>query len=227
LLDAMHYRGFLRVARRDGGVRVYAPRGSYVDVAAREARETPEARHARADALVRLIVGKYAPLPSPTLARLVSMLRHGAPQLGTELKSAHERAKKALPYVRIDGVDWYWPDERGKGAALVSVRAAAEDRVRLLAPFDPVVWDRTRFALFWGWEYRFEAYTPAAKRERGYYALPLLWRDHVVGWGNVSASDGKVSLDVGYVTGRPPRERAFDRELEAERERLRVFLYGP
>ncbi|MGC4048239.1 MAG: crosslink repair DNA glycosylase YcaQ family protein [Paludibaculum sp.] len=49
--------------------------------------------------------------------------------------------------------------------------------VRLFAPFDPVVWDRLRFETFWGWAYRFEAYTPAPKRVRGYYALPLMWRD--------------------------------------------------
>ena len=32
----------------------------------------------------------------------------------------------------------------------------------------------------------FEAYTPVAKRKRGYYALPLLWRDSVIGWANVT-----------------------------------------
>ena len=48
-------------------------------------------------------------------------------------------------------------------------------------PFDPVVHDRTRFELLWGWTYRFEAYTPAPKRKRGYYALPLLWRDRAIG----------------------------------------------
>ena len=60
------------------------------------------------------------------------------------------------------------------------------DVVRLLAPFDPVVWDRRRFELLWGWAYRFEAYTPVSQRKLGYLALPLLWRDRVVGWGNVS-----------------------------------------
>jgi uncharacterized protein YcaQ len=43
-------------------------------------------------------------------------------------------------------------------------------RVRFLAPFDPLVWDRRRFEHLWGWPYRFEAYTPAARRTRGYYA---------------------------------------------------------
>jgi len=103
--------------------------------------------------------------------------------------------------------------------------AEAGDCVRLLAPFDPVVWDRRRFELFWGWAYRFEAYSPAPKRVRGYYALPLLWRDAVIGWGNLSVdAKGALSADLGYVAGRAPREAAFKRELEAELERMRVFL---
>src|SRR5262249_56626520 len=106
---------------------------------------------ARADALMSLIVGKYAPLPATTLARDASLLRHGAPELTAELKAAHARAIRGLPHVRIDGIDWYWPDEPKRPMG------ASEERVRLLAPFDPVVWDRVRFALFWGWEYRFEA----------------------------------------------------------------------
>jgi hypothetical protein len=118
----------------------------------------------------------------------------------------------------VDGIDWYWPaDER------VSAEAPGAT-VRLLAPFDPVVWDRRRFQLFWGWAYRFEAYTPASKRQRGYYALPMLWRDRVIGWGNVSVKDGVLQADVGYVAGHPPRARAFVRELDAELDRMRAFL---
>jgi uncharacterized protein YcaQ len=95
--------------------------------------------------------------------------------------------------------------------------------VRLLAPFDPVVWDRARFELLWGWEYRFEAYTPAPKRKLGYYALPLLWRDRVIGWANLSVKNGQLNTEIGYV-GPPPRDRFFKRELEAELERMRLFL---
>ena len=77
--------------------------------------------------------------------------------------------------------------------------------VRLLAPFDPLVWDRRRFEMLWGWAYRFEAYTPARQRKLGYYALPLLWRDRVIGWGNVSVKDGELIADLGYVASRPAR----------------------
>ena len=62
------------------------------------------------------------------------------------------------------------------------------------------------------------------KRKLGYYALPLLWRDRVIGWANLAVKDGKLEPELGYVDGRPPRDRAFRRELEAELERVRAFL---
>ena len=96
--------------------------------------------------------------------------------------------------------------------------------MRFLAPFDPVVQDRARFELLWGWAYRFEAYTPAPKRKLGYYALPLLWRDRVIGWGNLSVEGGTLRHELGYVAGRAPRDRAFKRALEAELDRVRAFL---
>jgi uncharacterized protein YcaQ len=98
------------------------------------------------------------------------------------------------------------------------------DTVRLLAPFDPVVWDRRRFELLWGWAYRFEAYTPAPKRVRGYYALPLLWRDRVIGWANASAQGERLQLQAGYVSGRAPREAGYAAALADETARLADFL---
>ena len=96
--------------------------------------------------------------------------------------------------------------------------------MRLLTPFDPLVWDRRRFQLLWGWTYRFEAYTPAPKRKLGYYALPLLWRDRVIGWGNLSVSDGVLHSQLHYVDGTPPRDASFNAALDAELGKMRVFL---
>jgi uncharacterized protein YcaQ len=86
-----------------------------------------------------------------------------------------------------------------------------------------VVHDRNRFELLWGWTYRFEAYTPAPKRKLGYYAMPLLWRDRVIGWSNLSVNNGSLAYDLGYADT-PPRNRTFKRELEAEIDRLEFFL---
>ena len=129
------------------------------------------------------------------------------------------------PKIRLIASEVKIDPELGKITVRVSHGSRVlADTVRLLAPFDPVVWDRRRFELFWGWAYRFEAYTPAHKRQRGYYALPLLWRDRVIGWGNVSVKNGALQSDFGYVDAQPPGDRAFTRALEAELDRIRVFL---
>ena len=212
LLDSMHYGGLLRVARREAGIRIYA---------AHEHAPGPSgaaARRAMVDALVDIVVQKYAPVPAQSLSVLVRRLRYAVPQWRAELPRALERAQGRLPHTRVDGVDWYWPaGERVPGNS-------QPDSVRLLAPFDPVVWDRRRFEILWGWAYRFEAYTPVAKRKMGYYALPLLWRDHVIGWGNLAMKDGTLQADFGYVAGQPPSDPAFARALDEEVERIRAFL---
>ena len=211
LLDAMLYRGMLRVARRDNGIRIYAAHQHGLEPA--DAAE----RRARIDALVDVAVRIYAPLPGPSLSVLVRRLRFAAPQWQRELQTALVRAKQRLAHRRIDGVDWYWPADDDPG------RYARPDTVRLLTPFDPVVSDRDRFELLWGWVYRFEAYTPAPKRKLGYYALPLLWRDRVIGWGNLSVKNRELVAEFGYVES-PPRDRDFKRELTAELDRMRAFL---
>ena len=211
LLDEMHYRGLVRIARREGGVRLYAARDVH------DAAPDPAAAF---DALIDVVVHKYAPLPLASLGQLVSHLQGGAPQWRLDRNAALQRAKARLANARIEGVQWYWPAAENP----MSRRHAPDEAVRLLAPFDPVVWDRRRFELFWGWAYRFEAYTPAPKRVRGYYALPLLWHERVIGWGNLSVVGSKLVSELGYQGGRAPRERAFRDALDAELERLRAFL---
>ena len=212
LLDAMHYRGLLRVVRREAGIRVYglhelAP-GSL----------DPRERRRRLDALVDVVVNVYAPLPAASLSSAVRRLRYAVPQWSNELTGALQRARHRLAHARVDGVDWYGPADETPGAA------EPDDTVRLLAPFDPVVWDRRRFELLWNWAYRFEAYTPVPKRRLGYYALPLLWRDAVIGWANASVAGRALTVDVGYVAGQPPRDRRFRDALADERARLCTFL---
>ncbi len=211
LLEAMHYRGLLRVARRDAGIRIYA-----LHEHAAGPRDAA-GRRAHLDSLVDVIARKYGPMPAPSLSAVVRRLRYAVPQWAGELDGALQRAKRRLRHVRTDGVDWYW-------SAGETVELRGDDRVRLLAPSDPIVWDRRRFEMFWGWPYRFEAYTPHARRKRGYYALPLLWRDRIIGWGNVSLTPAGTRHDIGYVNGRPPRDRTFRQALDGELASLEAFL---
>lgn len=218
LLDEMHYRGLVRVARREKGIRIYCARQEPAlgEGGERLVQLKPPAVRATVDALVDVVVDLYSPLPAASLSSLVSRLRYAVPQWQRELRGALQRAKERLAHAQVNGVDWFWAlDETPSGLT--------EDRVRLLAPFDPLVRDRARFELLWDWEYRFEAYTPATKRKYGYYALPLLWRDRIVGWGNLSVKSGALQSEMGYA-GTQPRERAFKRELHAELGRVGRFL---
>src|SRR5262249_68871 len=122
LLDAMHYRGMLRVLRRDRGIRVYAVREHGPE-------PTDEAeRRGRVDALVDVIVRLHAPLAAGVLSRVVRRLRFAVPQWHGELGAAIQRARQRLARERVDGVDWYWPADEDSAAW------EARDEVRLLAP---------------------------------------------------------------------------------------------
>jgi uncharacterized protein YcaQ len=212
LLDAMHYRGLLRVVRREAGIRIYALHEP--DPARLDAGE----RRRRLDMLVDVVVNVYAPLPGASLSYAVRRLRYAVPHWHGELSGALRRARHRLAHARVDGVEWYWPAGEQPGAA------EPDEAVHLLAPFDPVVWDRRRFELLWNWPYRFEAYTPVTKRRWGYYALPLLWRDRVIGWANASVTGRLLTMETGYIAGRPPGDRGFRRALAEERMRLAAFL---
>ena len=213
LLDGMHYRGLLRIQRRDSGTRIYAA------VEHPPADADGAARAARADALLELVVRKYAPLPASSLVYLTRLLRYGAPHLQAETRTALAALRERLASVRIDATTWYWPADENPRSA----RHAPAIRVRLLAPFDPIVWDRRRFELLWDWTYRFEAYTPAPKRQLGYYALPLLWGDQVVGWATAAVRGRRLVVATGFAHG-PETSDEFRRELDAERERMATFL---
>ncbi len=214
LLDEMHYRGWLRVARRVAGTRVYAVRAAAVPE-----HDVPTIDD-RMNALVDLIVNKYAPLTARSLGHFLSLLCAGVPQWKDRRSVALACAKRRLGHARVDGIDWYWP----AGEKPNSARWQSDDSVRLLAPFDPIVHDRGRFEAFWGWAYRFEAYTPAPKRKLGYYAMPLLCGDKVIGWSNMTVADGHLRGSFGYCSQRKPKAAEFRRALNAELQRMAEFL---
>jgi uncharacterized protein YcaQ len=203
VLDDLRHRGLLRVARRENGIRIY------------EAAQLPEETAAPAERLQKLILliaGILAPVPEQTLTAAIARFRNwGDPR--RVLKELIQ--KGALERHSIGGLMYIWPPGN----------RAAEDltRVRLLAPFDPIVWDRRRFEHLWGWAYRFEAYTPPKKRIRGYYAMPLLWRSAIIGWANARVENGKLAVELGFVN-KGPSERAFRRELDRELDDLERFL---
>lgn len=70
-------------------------------------------------------------------------------------------------------------------------------RIRILSPFDPVIRDRKRLERLFNFNYRFEAFVPEPKRTYGYYVLPILYNDQLIG-----RLDPKLDRDTGTLTVR-------------------------
>jgi uncharacterized protein len=207
-LERLHYGGFLRIAHREKGIRVY-------EAVPQVTRSLSPDK--RLQGLVLAVANILAPVPEKTLHTIASFLRQPIARAPNHRKTIqHLISLGKLERQVIDEIGYLWPAGRG-------VPEPPPRRVRFLAPFDPVVWDRLRFEHLWGWPYRFEAYTPSAKRVRGYYAMPLLWVDRVIGWANAGIAGEKLSVEVGFA-GKRPTDREFKQELEAEIARLKTFL---
>ena len=207
-LQTLHYRGLLRIAGRENGVRLYEP------VSRQYNQLEPDERLRK---LVLLIAAILAPVPERSLRAALHHLRHAAPALEGRLNAVTGLLKSGdLASGVADDLRYVWPAERAIGRN-------ANETVRFLAPFDPLVWDRRRFEHLWGWSYRFEAYTPPSKRKLGYYAMPLLWKDRVVGWVNISKVEDGLNVNPGFSV-KEPAEPSFQREFDAEVGRFGRFL---
>ena len=98
--------------------------------------------------------------------------------------------------------------------------------VRLLCPFDPVIRDRNRLERLFGFTYRFEAFVPKAKRKYGYYVLPILRGDEVIGRADLKTDRKADCLHVQGVWWEPDTNavRAAGRSLRREVESLARFV---
>jgi uncharacterized protein YcaQ len=88
-----------------------------------------------------------------------------------------------LQKIEVDGwqeAAYFHPDQQALIDSALSGKLTATHTC-LLSPFDPVVWDRKRALEFFDFDYRIECYTPEAKRQFGYFTLPILRRGKIIG----------------------------------------------
>ncbi len=75
-------------------------------------------------------------------------------------------------------------------------RGRRPSHATILSPFDPIVWDRKRALALFGFDYRIECYTPAAKRRYGYFTLPILVGDQLAGRLDAKAHRGEGVFEL-------------------------------
>lgn len=181
-LELAFFRGELVVSARDGIVKTY-------DLAERHFGWTERPRPATARQVAAYRLDRA--LRAQGVVSLDSICHLDAPakEAVAEIVEERVRARTLVP-VALEGcrtAHWAMPealDARGDPPALVHV----------LSPFDPLVIQRRRLSLFFGYDHLFEAYLPKEKRKLGYFALPILVGDAVV-----AAIDVKADRAAGCI----------------------------
>ena len=186
ILEALAEAGVLGLARRDGNRRVYdlVERLFAADLLEERRPERDQRRHKllsryRAHGLlgrsgsVELWIGTTAGAASSG----VSPPRLTRTELLGELVEAGELVPVAVEGVR--GERFMLADEVGLLEAMED--GASPPGVAFLAPLDPFVWDRQFLRSLYDFDYVWEVYVPAARRRWGYYVLPILFGDRLVG----------------------------------------------
>src|SRR5262249_25352004 len=99
-----------------------------------------------------------------------------------------------------------------------------EGRTAVLSPFDRLVYDRARTQALSDFEYRLERYKPAAKRRWGYYALPVLHEDRLVGKVDAAADRKQSVLRLTAIHQDVKFTKSTTRAVQAELEELAAWL---
>ncbi len=207
-LDALHSRGTLRVSHREKGIRVYA------------ASSPIQQTLTQVERFQKILIAALDSIGPTSRKFLLSEIGHYhflLPQAAARRACLQEIIDSGQIHTEtVDTIEYLFVENSTRNSKI-------PEHVRILAPFDPIVRDRVRFEHLWGWTYRFEAYTPAPKRKMGYYAMPVLWQEQIIGWANAKVESGTLHVDFGYATKRP-RDLKYRKAAEQEVAALAKFL---
>lgn len=185
-LQKLFFHGRVLIAGRRGVRRLYdlPERVLPAEILARPRPEAAETERWRVDALLRqrrLVALRRSDLPGAE-GRSISVQVEGCPPL-------HALAEDA-PLL--------------EDAARHAARPRRPGRALLLAPLDPLIYDRKLARTLWNFDYTWEAYTPPAKRRRGYYALPVLQGTRLAGHVDPKADRERGTLEIVGLSVDPP-----------------------
>ncbi|HYZ98412.1 MAG TPA: crosslink repair DNA glycosylase YcaQ family protein [Acidimicrobiales bacterium] len=216
VVEHLFHTGQITAVRRNGFSRAYLPAERWLPVDVLAA-PTPD----EADAHRELLLVAARAHGVGTARDLADYYRLRIPEATPLLEDLV--AGGALVPVRVEG--WGQPAYLHPEARLPRRRLRAR---ALLSPFDSLIWERRRTERLWGFQYRIEIYTPAAKRTHGYYVLPFLLDESLVGRVDLKADRGAGVLRVRAAwaedgLGGTERERVAA-ELAAELGEMAAWL---
>ena len=101
-----------------------------------------------------------------------------------------------------------------------------QPRITLLSPFDNLICDRTRTKLFFNFDYTTEMYTPASKRKYGYYVLPILYGDRLIGRIDpvMDRKNGELVINAIHTEPGAPKDKTVAEEIGDSIEEFSEFL---
>jgi uncharacterized protein YcaQ len=190
-----------------------------IAVAAREGRERrwDLAERVYPQGLVELGVGEADAVRNERYLQSMGVAPTKATAVPTETRALGEAGEP----VEIEGVDGPW---RVDPAALAALDEPFAGRTALLSPFDRLVFDRDRAMALFGFEYILEMYKPAAKRRWGYFALPILHGDRLVGKLDAKADRKAGVLRVTAIHEDEPFDEDTADAVHAEIRELAAWL---
>ncbi|HYN63309.1 MAG TPA: crosslink repair DNA glycosylase YcaQ family protein, partial [Candidatus Limnocylindrales bacterium] len=177
VMEALFVTGRLGISRRDGNRRYYDLIERLVPAKLLARRETED------EATRHRLLSRYRGvglLGAQPQAEIIMGLGKAAER--TRLTAGLVDDGTLIP-VAVDGLRrsrYLLADEEPILEAAASPRRAAP-AVTFMAPLDPLIWDRRLLRELFGFDYVWEVYVPAAKRRHGYYVLPILFGDRMVG----------------------------------------------
>ncbi len=212
MLDYLYMSGQIAIARRNGQFEVvYSPPERVVPQEILEA-PTPSVE----DSLVELVRRAARSHGVGSAQCLGDYYRIGAKRAMPAIERLVEEGE-LLP-VRVEG--WKRQAYLHRDARI----PRAVDARAVLSPFDPVVWERARTEAIFGFHYRIEIYVPAPQRQYGYYVLPFLLGEEIVGRVDLKADRQSGRLIVKAAYAEPGAPSGTAEELSAELVRLAGWL---
>lgn len=184
-LQKLFFHGRVLIAHRDGQRRYYDLPEKVLPATVLNATVPTNAETKRWLALLKLRQRRLATLKAAELRAIADEVM---PVTLEGLKSPLYLLRKDLPHLEDT--------------------AQTHKAPKLIAPLDPVIYDRRLTETVWDFDYRWEVYVPPHKRVRGYYALPLLHRDQFIGHADLKANRESSKLEL--ISKHPARSNAAD-----------------